>query len=1067
MDTSARQAEVPTDAAHRTEARVLELGGKLLSEAREKKSGFWARERWEETMLRKLMDSGGGATSFRVQALRFVDVMPALRTDEELVRHLHEYFGEEGLPLPGVARWGLDLAKGGLAQGLAAGAVRAGIGGMAGKFIGGSDVKDASRTVEGIRKDGMAFTLDLLGEATVSESEAQEYFDKYVRLLDEFAPRVAKWKADASLDTVSGRPSPRLNLSVKVSSLYSQMTPLDPAGSAEALKERLRPILRSAKSKGAFICLDMEQYDTKAIVLRLFREILMEPEFRDWPDAGLAMQAYLRDTEGDLRELIEWCRERGTPVTVRLVRGAYWDYETVLARQNDWGIPVWTRKADTDRSYERCLRLLLESHPHIETAVATHNVRSLALAMALAEERGLTRDQWEIQMLYGMADPLKDAVQRMGRKLRVYVPFGEMIPGMSYLVRRLLENTASQSFLRMGFAEDAPPEVLLAAPREGSGFGVRGSVSIRSADPTGRGADVGRGAEGSVSTQSADPTGRGADLGRGTDSPPTPNPHLPTPFRNEPMYRFTDAGEREAFARAMEAVRGRLGREFPMLVGGREVTTGRWIDSVNPARPSEIVGRVAEATVEQAEAAIRSARAAFPGWRERTATERASVLFRAAAVIRERRNEFSAWEVFETAKPWREADADVTEAIDFLEYYGREALRLGRGLDLGVRGEENLYFYEPRGVGIVLPPWNFPLAIMAGMTAATLVTGNTAILKPSENSSVIAWLFAEVMARALREVGAPDGTLNFLPGPGAEVGEYLVKHPETDFIAFTGSRAVGTRIYALASQTPPGQDHLKRIIAELGGKNAIIVDSDADLDDAVVGTVQSAFGYAGQKCSAASRVIVVGSAYEEFVRRVVAAAKSVRMGMPEDPGTFLGPVISQRAFETIHQAIEGGKKVGKLALELDVSALRQATGGYFIGPTIFTDVPPDSPLAQEEIFGPVLAVMRAHTFDEALKLANGTQYALTGGVYSRSPAHLERARREFQVGNLYLNRKITGAIVNRQPFGGFKLSGVGSKAGGPDYLLQFVEPRCVTENTLRRGFAPEEPDAVAAELGGL
>jgi RHH-type proline utilization regulon transcriptional repressor/proline dehydrogenase/delta 1-pyrroline-5-carboxylate dehydrogenase len=401
---------------------------------------------------------------FRVQALRFVDVLPALKDDEELVRHLREYFGDEELPLPGVARWGMEHARGGIAANLVAGAVRAALHGLATRFIGGADVKEALRSVEELRRDGMAFTLDLLGEATVSEAEAAEYHARYLRLLDDFAPKAARWKKHPLLDRIDGRTSPRFNLSVKVSSLYSQLTPVDPAGGAAAVKERLRPILRSAREKGAFITLDMEQYDTKAIILRVFRELLVEPEFRDWPDAGLALQAYLRDTEADLLELLGWVRQRGTPVTVRLVRGAYWDFETVIARQHGWRIPVWTEKWETDAAYERCLRLLMEHHPHIEVAVATHNVRSLALAMALAEERGLAPDQWEVQMLYGMADPLKDAIAEMGRRVRVYVPFGELIPGMAYLVRRLLENTASQSFLRMGFAEDLPAEVLLAAP---------------------------------------------------------------------------------------------------------------------------------------------------------------------------------------------------------------------------------------------------------------------------------------------------------------------------------------------------------------------------------------------------------------------------------------------------------------------------------------------------------------------------------------------------------------------------------------------------------------------------
>jgi RHH-type proline utilization regulon transcriptional repressor/proline dehydrogenase/delta 1-pyrroline-5-carboxylate dehydrogenase len=982
---------------------------------------------------------------FRVQALRFVDVLPVLTDDEELVRHLREYFGEEELPLPGVARWGIEHARGTVASHLVAGAVRVALHGLATRFIGGADVKEALHSVEELRREGMAFSLDLLGEATVSEAEASDYHGRYLRLLEEFAPRVARWKESPLLDRVNGRRAPRLNLSVKVSSLYSQLSPVDPAGSAERVKERLRPILHSARQRGAFICLDMEQYDTKAIVLRVFREILMEPAFRDWPDAGLAVQAYLRDTEGDLHELIGWARQRGTPVTVRLVRGAYWDYETVVARQHGWAAPVWMEKAETDGSYERCLRLLLESHPHVETAAATHNVRSLALAMALAEERGLQPDQFELQMLYGMADPLKDAVAQMGRRMRVYVPFGELLPGMAYLVRRLLENTSSQSFLRMGFADDLPADRLLAPPGEGSGFRVQGSVSVdRNPESVG---------DGILAT---DPPTDDAVHPR-----PFPEPRIlnPEPFHNEPVHRFTEEAERSRFAAAIKQVRGEFGREYPLLIGGREVDTGEWIVSQNPARPADVVGRVASATPKEAESAVRSALAAFPAWRDRPARERADLLFRAAARLRERRDELAAWEIFEAGKSWREADADVTEALDFLEYYAREALRLAPALPMNVPGETNDYFYAPRGVGVVIPPWNFPLAIMTGMLSASIVTGNTAILKPASQTPVIAAKLMEI----LREAGLPEGVVNFVPGPGPEVGEYLVRHPQTHFIAFTGSRAVGCRIYALAAEAAEGQDHLKRVVAELGGKNAIIVDRDADVDDAVVGTVASAFGYSGQKCSAASRVIVVGGIYDQLARRLVEASRSLAVGMPEEPGTFMGPVIDARARDTIRKAIQDGKKVATLALETDVSHLGE---GAFLGPTVFTDVPPDSALAQEEIFGPVLAVMRARDFGEALALANGTRYALTGGVYSRSPENLARARREFRVGNLYLNRKITGAIVGRQPFGGFKMSGVGSKAGGPDYLLQFLEPRTITENTIRRGFAPEEEE-VAAELGGL
>lgn len=517
--------------------------------------------------------------------------------------------------------------------------------------------------------------------------------------------------------------------------------------------------------------------------------------------------------------------------------------------------------------------------------------------------------------------------------------------------------------------------------------------------------------------------------------------------------------ERDRFAAAIERVRGELGREYPLWIHGRDLWTQEWIESINPARPAEVVGKVASANEKDAEAAVQSAVAAFAGWRERPVRERAEYLLRAAARMRERRDELSAWEIFEAGKTWREADADITEAIDFLEYYAREAVRLYQVLPLNAPGERNDFFYQPRGVYAVIPPWNFPLAILTGMLSAAVVTGNTAVLKPATQTPVIAAKLIEI----LREIGLPEGVVNFVPGPGAEIGEYLVRHAQVHGIAFTGSRAVGTRICRVAAEIQPGQEHLKRVLAELGGKNAVIIDSDADLDDAVLGTLGSAFGFQGQKCSAASRVITVGDVHEHFVRRLVEAARSVTIGMPEDPAYFMGPVIDARACENIRKAIEAGKRLATLALETDVSHLGD---GYFIGPTIFTDVPPESALAQEEIFGPVAAIMRARDFEHALELANGTSYALTGGVYSRSPENLEQARARFNVGNLYLNRKITGAIVGRQPFGGFKMSGIGSKAGGPDYLLQFLEPRTITENTIRRGFAPEF-DQLSAELGGL
>ena len=429
--------------------------------------------------------------------------------------------------------------------------------------------------------------------------------------------------------------------------------------------------------------------------------------------------------------------------------------------------------------------------------------------------------------------------------------------------------------------------------------------------------------------------------------------------------------------------------------------------------------------------------------------ERARFLERTARILRQRRFDLAALEMFETGKNWTESDADIAEAIDFCHFYAAEMRRIARS-QVSLPGETNHHEYIPRGIGVVIAPWNFPLAILCGMTVAGLVTGNCVLMKPAETSSVIASEFA----RILQEAGCPPGVLGFLPGSGAEVGKFLVNHPRVEFIAFTGSREVGLEIYQSAGATRPGQLHLKKVVCEMGGKNALIVDGDADLDEAVPAIIQSAFGYQGQKCSALSRLICLEENYKRVLERLIEAARSLPLGFPEQPGTFIGPLIDEEAAARVNDYIAAGKKEAKLAFQGIIPA---GLEGWFVPPTIFADVPPTSRIAQEEIFGPVLAVMCAIDFDHALELANDSQYALTGGLFSRSPAHIERARREFRVGNLYINRAITGALVHRQTFGGFRMSGGGTKAGGRDYLLNFLYQRVTTENTMRRGFAPPAP----------
>jgi RHH-type proline utilization regulon transcriptional repressor/proline dehydrogenase/delta 1-pyrroline-5-carboxylate dehydrogenase len=528
-----------------------------------------------------------------------------------------------------------------------------------------------------------------------------------------------------------------------------------------------------------------------------------------------------------------------------------------------------------------------------------------------------------------------------------------------------------------------------------------------------------------------------------------------SPFRVEPLTDFSRAEVRRAMDAALAQVASQLGRTYPPILNGQAVPTAATFDSINPSHTKQIVGRCGRAGVEQANAAIAAAKVAFPDWRDTEAEKRADYLFRAAQVMRRRRFELAAWQVYECGKPRREADADVAESIDYCEFYGREMLRLAKPRRRDVPGEENVYFYEPRGVVVVIAPWNFPMAILCGMTTAALVTGNTVIMKPAEQSAVIGAKLMEVF----QEVGLPGGVIAYLPGIGEEVGPVLVDHPDVSMIAFTGSRGVGLHINRQAAEVRPGQQHIKRVLAEMGGKNAILIDDDADMDEAVQGVAASAFGYAGQKCSACSRVIILDSLHDAFVGRLIEATRSLKVAPAEDPGCTVGPVIDADAHQRILATIEKGKSEGRLVYAGEVGALKEE--GYYIAPHIFDDVQPAASIAQEEIFGPVLAVLRARDLDHALEIANGTSYALTGGLFSRSPEHIARVKREFRVGNLYINRKITGALVDRQPFGGFKMSGIGSKAGGPDYLLQFVLPRTITENTLRRGFAP---DVGATEL---
>src|SRR5262245_2498682 len=986
------------------ERDTVALARRFATAGEAERSRVFAMSWWSE----RVMDWAMARPAFKTQLFRFVDVFPALRNDAEVARHLREYFA--GVDVPRMLEAGIGVAdRVPLGDRVAARVARRNIRRMAQQFIVGATPAEAVEGLHRLWRGGSAFTVDVLGERTVVGGEADRYAARVGELVTALSDATAGWAPDDHLERDDTGPLARVNVSVKPTALATHYEPLSRDVGLAGAKERLRPLLRLARERGAFVNVDMEHADAKDLTLQLFRDLLSEDEFADMP-AGIVIQAYLRDSRDDLADLIAWSSRRPEPVTVRLVKGAYWDAETVHARAEGWPVPVFEQKAETDANYERCVRLLHDHHGEVRAAFGSHNLRSLAYAVSYAQHRGIPDTGYEVQMLYGMAEPMHAAMRRMGLRLRVYAPVGELVPGMAYLVRRLLENTANESFVRHRFAEGRALDELLAPPQVAELPGATRPVT------------------------------RPATL-----------PDNPGPYRPEPVSEWRRASARAAMTGALAGIGPSLGSRVPALIAGEQVTTAATLPSVDPASPSTLVAEAASASVADADRAVAAALEAAEAWRHRPASERAAVLFRAAAWLRERRSALAALEVVEAGKPWDQSDADVCEAIDFCEYYGREVLRLDAAsaeLVESPPGEANRLYYQGKGVTAVIAPWNFPLAIPTGMTVAALVAGNPVILKPAEQTPLVAWQLIEALVAA----GAPPGVVQFLPGVGEVVGVRLVEHPDVAVIAFTGSRAVGLSIVAEAAHTPRGQRHVKRVIAEMGGKNALIVDADADPDQAVPGAVTSAFGYAGQKCSAASRLIVVGGVYDEIVDRLAAATLELVVGSPRRPETQVGPVIDAEAHARVQGVLAAAPDQGRV---LATHPFR-ADAGYFVPPTVVAVDDPDVPLARDEIFGPVLTVLRAADIDEAIALANRTDYALTAGIYSRSPAAIARAAAELRAGNVYVNRPITGAVVGRQPFGGYGLSGVGSKAGGPDYLLQFLDPRVVTENTLRQGFVPEE-----------
>ncbi|MEN9244849.1 MAG: proline dehydrogenase family protein, partial [Gloeomargarita sp. DG02_5_bins_242] len=788
-------------------ARTQTLGQELLAATRPGHS-WWAQVReqwqWDEKLLAWTMEHPG----LRTQMFRLIDTLPFLQGSGEISRHIQEYLQQPEVELPEMLKKLLHFTgRESPAAQVAAQTLTTAVRTLAHKYIVGENFNQVRQTLERLRQQGMSFTLDILGEAVLSETEAQGYLQKYLDLMTQLTQ--VHWGCVPQV-------------SVKLTAFYSQFDPLAAKATRTHVTEAVTRLLRRAGELGVAVHFDMEQYKYKNLTLAILKEVLLSDEFRTRTDVGLTIQAYLQDSEADVRELLAWLKLRGTPLTVRLVKGAYWDQEVILAQQKHWDLPVYGRKSATDANYEKLTRLLLENHALLYPAIGSHNVRSQAYALAVAEALALPPTAWEAQVLYGMAAPLAKALTERGQQVRMYCPYGELLPGMSYLIRRLLENTANTSFLRQRLQKENEAE-LLAPPPVGE---------------------------------------------------PAP-PLLPSEsFVGTADTNFALPGVADEFLQAIAQVKAQLGQDYVLPHCSPE----RTLDSVNPADPTQLIGRVGLADGQSVRKALDLAQQAQAVWRKTPWEVRVHLLRAIAERLARQRAEWVAWIVWEVAKPIREADAEVSEAIDFCRYYAQRAEQLAQGYPTDVLGETNRYIYQPKGIGVVIAPWNYPLAISVGMITAGLVTGNCVLYKPAEQSAVLGCKITRLISDLLRDLDVPAGVFQGLPGWGEEIGPLLVTHPAVHFITFTGSRQVGCQIYAQAAQMTPGQKHLKRVVAEMGGKNAIIVDASADLDQAVQGVVQSAFGYAGQKCSACSRVIVLPDIYEPFVQRLQAATASLVIG---------------------------------------------------------------------------------------------------------------------------------------------------------------------------------------------
>ena len=970
------------------EERTQQLGRELLAEAAGYRPG--AAERVQDWLL--------GLTAsnerFRGRLLRYLDVLASADHDSsgaEAKRLAAEYFGDEFPELPRGLRWLLRLARDERVPARVMGeSSRRAAELFARRFITTPGADTVARTIRELRDHGRYPSFDLLGEAVLSEREAEAYVARYLRLIGRLA-------GDPAAGEVTSGGVFALQVSLKLSSLTSHFSPVDPEGTIARVRPPLEAIVEAADHAGVGVTVDMEQFEYRDLTWELFTRTFARGErFGGWPGAGIVLQAYLREAETHAEAYVDFARARGVPYQVRLVKGAYWDYETIVAEAAGW--------TPTDVAFESVLARLVGAHPALHVAVGSHNARAHALAEALAEASGLPECAVEHQTLFRTAEGTSRALAALGWSARDYVPSGELLPGMAYLVRRVLENSSQAGILLAG-RTGAAPEELLRAP----------------------------------STPPADP------------SPPPSAP--PGDFTRAPEARWFDPAFREVSEAALTSTRALWGERFALSAGDTELPAAETVGVRSPSYPAgEPVGFADFAGAEATRRAIEVAASGSPAWAATPVADRASTLRRAADLLDARGHEFAASIVHEGGRDRAGAWTEVEEAVDYLRYYAAQAETLFA--DFGDR-------ISPRGVVAVIPPWNFPLAIPCGMTAAALACGNAASLKPAEQTP----LLAHRLAALLHEAGVPRDALIALPGRGETGGAALAESPDVAMVAFTGSRAVGTLLHeVVAGVEPSGGAATKTLVAEMGGKNAIVVFADADPDDVVDGVMRSAFGHANQKCSAASRVLVAESVYETVRDRIVEAARSLRVGPADAAATQVNPVIDADARARLLR--DAATARAECEVLLDRFEEPSGDGEPGLGPLVVQLAAAragDARTATEELFGPILVLVPFATEEEAYALANGTEYGLTAGVFSRSPATLERAARAIEAGNIYANRAITAARVGVEPFGGIKMSGTGPKAGGSDYLWAFVRRTDAPPDD--RGFeAPADARASSADL---